>query len=177
MKLVVHTTHTYAPPFFLCHPFFGFILCFPIALLYLVFWTNGISSINRLREALLLSMALHRAIIRQGSSIIDKQDIKSMRGHRVVVLTQGPDLPLFAHPGVLSRLALWLVDALRDRTPGTVLSGSRSKKKSLPFVVACLDERSGTYIVVGVTAAMDFEDTRKKYVTLPSGFPKFLSDV
>ena len=107
-------------------------------------------------------MALHRAIIRQGSSIIDKQDIKSMRGHRVVVLTQGPDLALFAHPGVLSRLALWLVDALRDRTPGTVLIGSRSKRKSLPFVVACLDEKAGTYVVVGVTAALDFGDTRKK---------------
>lgn len=107
-------------------------------------------------------MALHRAIIRQGSSIIDKQDIKSMRGHRVVVLTQGPDLALFAHPGVLTRLALWLVDALRDRTAGTVLSGSRSKRRSLPFVVACFDEKAGTYVVVGVTAAMDFEDTRKK---------------
>ena len=107
-------------------------------------------------------MALHRAIIRQGTSIIDKQDIKSMRGHRVVVLTQGPDLALFAHPGVLSRLALWLVDALRDRTPGTVMGGSRSKRKSLPFVVACLDERAGTYVVVGVTAALDFDDTRKK---------------
>lgn len=120
-----------------------------------------VSSINRLREALALAMSLHRAIIRQGSSIIDKQDIKSMRGHRVVVLAQGPDLALFAHPGVLSRLALWLVDALRDRTPGTNVS-TRSKRKSLPFVVACLDEKAGTYIVVGVTAALDFGDTRKK---------------
>jgi len=77
-----------------------------------------------------------------------------------VVLTQGPDLALFAHPGVLSRLALWLVDALRDRTPGTNVS-TRTKRKSLPFVVACLDEKVGTYIVVGVTAALDFGDTRK----------------
>ena len=159
MKLVVHFT---SPPRALLVTLFGGLLRFLIALLYLVFETNGFFSINRLREALLLSMALHRAIIRQGSSIIDKQDIKSMRGHRVVVLTQGPDLALFAHPGVLSRLALWLVDALRDKTPGTVLSGSRSKRKSLPFVVACLDERAGTYVVVGVTAALDFGDTRKK---------------
>ena len=85
-----------------------------------------------------------------------------MRGHRVVVLTQGPDLALFAHPGVLSRLALWLVDALRDRTAGTVLSRSRSKRKSLPFVVACLNEKTGTYIVVGVTGAVDPGQTRKK---------------
>ena len=154
------STHTFTP--LILATLFWVYIALLVALLYLVFWTNAISSINRLREALQLSMGLHRAIIRQGSSIIDKQDIKSMRGHRVVVLTQGPDLALFAHPGVLSRLALWLVDALRDRTPGTVLSGSRSKRKSLPFVVACLDERAGAYVVVGVTAAMDFEDTRRK---------------
>lgn len=107
-------------------------------------------------------MALHRAIIRQGSSIIDKQDIKTLRGHRVVILTQGPDLPLFIHPGVLSRLALWLVDALRDRVEATTAAYSRSKRKSLPFVLACLNEKAGTYIVVGVTGAADFDEIRKK---------------
>jgi cell division control protein 45 len=88
-----------------------------------------------------------------------------MRSHRVVVLSQGPDLQLFSHPGVLSRLALWLVDALRDRLPATVVGGGGKKKgrKSLPFVVACLNEVSGTYIVVGVMAALDFGDIRKKY--------------
>jgi cell division control protein 45 len=149
------------PPCPFGHPFLVSIALFHRLALFGV-RANRFFSITRLREALSLTMALHRAIIRQGSSIIDKQDIKTMRGHRVVVLTQGPDLALFAHPGVLSRLAMWLVDALRDRTPGTVLGGSRSKRKSLPFVVACLNERSGTYVVVGVTAALDFGDTRKK---------------
>ena len=107
-------------------------------------------------------MSLQQAIIRQGSLIIDKHDIRTLRGHRVVVLTQGPDLALFAHPGVLSRLALWLVEALRDRLPGTNAASARSKRKSLPFLVACLNERSGTYIVVGVTAALDFGEVRKK---------------
>lgn len=109
-------------------------------------------------------MSVHRAIIRQGSSIIDKHDIRTLRGHRVVVLTQGPDLALFAHPGVLSRLALWLVEALRDRIQGTNPAYSRSKRKSLPLVVACLNEKTGTYIVVGVMAALDFGEVRKKYV-------------
>lgn len=149
------------PPYAFGHPFLVSI-ALPIALLWSVFCANRFSSINRLREALSLSMALHRAIIRQGSSVIDKQDVKTMRGHRVVVLTQGPDLALFAHPGVLTRLTLWLVDALRDRTPGVVLGGSRGKKKSLPFVVACLNEKAGTYVVVGVTAAPDFGDTINK---------------
>lgn len=108
-------------------------------------------------------MALHRAIVRQGSSIIDKHDIRTLRGHRVVTITQGPDLDLFAHPGVLSRLAQWLVEALRDRLQGTVTAYSRSKRKSLPLVVACLNEKEGTYIVVGVVAALNFDDVRKKY--------------
>lgn len=86
-----------------------------------------------------------------------------MSNHRVVVLSQGPDLALFAHPSILSRLALWLVDALRDRVP-TTNAGNKSKRKSLPFVVACLNENAGTYMVVGVMAALDFGDVRKKFV-------------
>lgn len=127
------------------------------------FWTayDALNDIVRLREALPLSMALHRAIVRQGSSIIDKHDIRTLRGHRVVTITQGPDLDLFAHPGVLSRLAQWLVEALRDRLQGTVTAYSRSKRKSLPLVVACLNEKEGTYIVVGVVAALNFDDVRK----------------
>ncbi|KAJ7090295.1 CDC45-like protein [Mycena belliarum] len=126
------------------------------------FWTafDALSDIGPLREALNLSMTLHRAIIEQGTSIIDKQDIRTMRNHRVVILTQGRHLALFSHPGILSRLALWLVDALRDRLPGTNVS-SRTKRKSLPFVVACLNESTQSYIVVGVMAALDFGDIRK----------------
>ncbi|KAG6917784.1 hypothetical protein DXG01_001056 [Tephrocybe rancida] len=125
------------------------------------FWTayDALTDIGALRDALRLSMALHRAIIRQGTSIIDKQDIKTMQGYRVVILSQGPDLALFTHPSVLSRLAMWLVDALRDRIPST--TNPRTKKKSLPFVVACLNETTDTYMLVGVTAALDFGDVRK----------------
>jgi cell division control protein 45 len=123
---------------------------------------KNISSIKRITDALPLSMSLHRAIIRQGTSIIDKQDIKTMRSHRLVMLTQGPDLTLFSHPRVLSRLALWLVDALRDRIPTHASAPGRKKRKSLPFVVACLNETEGTYVVVGVTGALDFGDVRKK---------------
>ena len=120
-------------------------------------------SITSLRDALSLSMSLHRAIIRQGTSIIDKQDIKTMRAYRIVILTQGPDLALFTHPGVLSRLALWLVDALRDRLPGMNV-GRKKNRKMLPFVVACLNEHRGTYMVVGVMAALELGDIRRKSV-------------
>ena len=107
-------------------------------------------------------MSLHRYIILQGTSIIDKQDIKTLRNHRVVVLTQGPDLALFCQAGVLTRLALWLVDALRDRVPGAVTGPSR--KKVLPVVVACLNESKGRYTVVGVTASLEYGQISKKWV-------------
>jgi len=106
-----------------------------------------------------LSMSLHRAIIREGCSIIEKQQVKTMNRHRVVILTQGPDLELLAQPGTLSRLALWLVDAHRDRIQGTQIGGR--KRKVLPFVIACLDEKAGNFLVVGVTAALDYGDVRK----------------
>ncbi|EPT06085.1 hypothetical protein FOMPIDRAFT_1154831 [Fomitopsis schrenkii] len=127
------------------------------------FWTafDALNDIVRLREALPLAMALHRAIMRQGSSIIDKHDIRTLHGHRVVTITQGPDLALFAHPGVLSRLALWLVEALRDRMQGTQAAFSRSKRKALPLVLACMSEREGTFMVVGVMGALDYGDVRK----------------
>ncbi|KAI0093556.1 CDC45-like protein [Irpex rosettiformis] len=127
------------------------------------FWTayDALGDIFLMQNALPLAMALQRAIIRQGTSIIDKQDIKTMHGHRVVLLSQGPDLQLFSHPSVLSRLALWLVDALRDKLEPTLAGSSRSRRKSLPFVVACLNEKTDTYVIVGITAAPDFGQVRK----------------
>ncbi|KAK7443823.1 DNA replication initiation factor cdc45 [Stygiomarasmius scandens] len=59
--------------------------------------------------------------------IIDKQEIRTMRDHCFERRTRPPP---FSHPGVLPRLALWLV--LRDMLPGTNAS-TRSKRKSLPL--------------------------------------------
>ncbi|TFY80719.1 hypothetical protein EWM64_g3292, partial [Hericium alpestre] len=126
------------------------------------FWAafDALGDIMRLREALFLGMSVHRAIIRTGSSIIDKNDIRLMKGYRVVQLRQGPDLVLFTHPGVLFRLGLWLADALRDRVEGTNV-GRRTKKKSLPIILACLNEKAKTYVVIGMNAALDFGDVKK----------------
>ena len=81
----------------------------------------------------------------------------------MVVLTQGPNLALFCHAGVLTRLALWLVDALRDRVAGAV-TGPWSRKKVLPVVVACLNEGKSTYTVVGVMASLEYGQISKKWV-------------
>jgi cell division control protein 45 len=106
-------------------------------------------------------MSVHRAVIRAGTSIIDKQDIKTMRQTKVVVLDQGPDLALFVHPGMLTRLALWLADALRDRMP-IPKDAPKRKKKGLPMLLACLNEPKQRYSIVGVTASPDFGQVQKK---------------
>ncbi|KIY43614.1 CDC45-like protein [Fistulina hepatica ATCC 64428] len=135
------------------------------------FWAayDALSDVSRLHDALQLSMTLHRAVIQQGASIIDKQDIRTMRSHHVVVLTQGQNLEMFTHPGVLSRLALWLVDALRDQVVQArdKLAAARrdrlgrARRRSLPLVVACLNERTDTFVVVGVMAALEYGVTQK----------------
>ncbi|KAG8827604.1 hypothetical protein FRC17_007750 [Serendipita sp. 399] len=114
---------------------------------------------DMLQQSLKLSMSLQRAVVRQGSSLIEKAEIKRMRNFQLAMLKEGPDLPIFAHPGNLSRLAVWLVEATRDKIDPVAIN--RSKKKSLPLVLACLDERKGTYLVVGVLAAPDMGDVRK----------------
>jgi cell division control protein 45 len=121
----------------------------------------GIYSVARLREAIGLAKSVHQAIIRTGSSIINKSDIRLIRGYRVVQLKQGPDLALFTQPGVLFRLGLWITEVLRDRITGLNVS-RRTKKKSLPLILACLDERDRTYLVIGLNESLDFGDVRRK---------------
>jgi len=107
-------------------------------------------------------MALQRAIIRQGSSLIDKNKVVPLKWFRLAAITEGPDMALFVNPSTLSRLALWMVDALRDRIADQAGGDHQRRTKSLPVVVACLDERVGTYVVVGVTGAPEYGDVRKK---------------
>jgi cell division control protein 45 len=121
----------------------------------------GCRSVTRLHEAIGLAKSVHQAIIRTGSSVIDKNDIRTIRGHRVVQLKQGPDLALFSQPGVLFRLGIWLTEVLRDRVTALSIS-RRSKKKSLPLILACLDEQDQTYLVLGLNESVDFGDVRKK---------------
>ena len=119
-------------------------------------------SISLLRRSLPLAMSLHKAIIRQGSSLLDKATIRPLRTFRFAAMKEGPDLRLFCHPSTLSRLALWLVDATRDRWAEKDAKKTNGAVKSLPFVVACLNEETGNYLVVGVTGSPEFGDVRKK---------------
>jgi cell division control protein 45 len=124
-----------------------------------VSFVSQICSISQVQKALSLSMALQRAVIQQGSSLIDKHAIRTLRTFRLAILKDGPDLPIFHHPGTLSRLGLWLADALRD-WKGPSLAGQG--KKHLPLVLVSLNEGIGSFLVVGVAPTNGFGDIRKK---------------
>ncbi|GAA5991226.1 hypothetical protein JCM10908_006592 [Rhodotorula pacifica] len=116
-----------------------------------------------LRLALPLSMALHRAVIAQGSYILDKKAITFFRSYRLAVVKDGPDLPVFQHPATLLRLAHWLVDAIRSMLENQAGGGGGGggASKNLPFVLAALSETSDKFLVVGVVPADEFGDVRR----------------
>ncbi|GAA5917565.1 hypothetical protein JCM6882_001979, partial [Rhodosporidiobolus microsporus] len=118
-----------------------------------------------LRRALPLSMALHRSVLSQGSYILDKQSLRTLRTYRLAVIKDGPDVPVFQHPATLLRLAQWLTDAVRSMLehqagPGGGAAGA-TKGKNLPMVLAALNEGSDKFLVVGVVPADEFGDVRR----------------
>ncbi len=95
-------------------------------------------------------MHLHRAILRTGTALLEKKQIRHLRAFRMAVVKEGPDVQLFTHPAALTKLALWLGQAIaeqeRERKGGMILGkGGRGT----PLVVAGLNERRGVYVVVG----------------------------
>ena len=64
------------------------------------------------------------------------------------VVKDGPDVPLFTHPSALTKLALWIGEAIAEQereTKGKLGNGGRGT----PLVVAGLNETRGVYVVVG----------------------------
>jgi cell division control protein 45 len=64
------------------------------------------------------------------------------------VVKDGPDVALFTHPAALTKLALWIGEALAEQekeSQGKLSHGGRGT----PLVVASLNEKRGVYIVVG----------------------------
>lgn len=114
-----------------------------------------------MKKSLPLAKALHCAIIRQGTDILDKATIRPLPKFRLVAVKEGPDMRIFCRPAALARLAQWLMDATRDKW------AERDEKKGLkvtdlPFVICMKNEFKGTFVVAGVTGAPEYGDVRKK---------------
>ena len=117
---------------------------------------------TQLLAAIPTAQHLLRAIQSTGSSLLHKRQLRHLRAFRMSVLKEGPDLALFANsPGALTKLALWLSESIevseRDR---------KGIDEATPFVLAALDERRGTYLIVGtgggIGSAADSEAKKEK---------------
>lgn len=96
-----------------------------------------------------LAQSLHRAILRTGTSLLQKRQLRNLRAFRMALVKEGPDVALFTNPGALMKLALWVGEAVKevDKDDG------KSKKKvkgGMPLVLGCINEARGVYIVVGL---------------------------
>lgn len=127
------------------------------------------SSIDALKAGLPTAQYLHRAIFRTGTSLIGKRQIKHLHAFRLCVIKDGPDVPLFTHPAALTKLALWIGEALAEQEKdvnGKLAHGGRGT----PLVVASLNEKRGVYVVVGTgggggpdLAFLDKEVSKEKH--------------
>ncbi|KAK8051573.1 CDC45-like protein [Apiospora rasikravindrae] len=114
------------------------------------FWDayDALEDIDALKAGLPTAQYLHRAIFRTGTSLIGKRQIKHLLAFRMCVIKDGPDVPLFSHPAALTKLALWIGEALAEQerdNNGKLAHGGRGT----PLVVASLNESRGVYVVVG----------------------------
>ncbi|KAI8274246.1 Cell division control protein 45-like protein [Colletotrichum sp. SAR11_240] len=134
------------------------------------FWEayDALENIDDLKSGLPTAQFLHRAIYRTGTSLINKKQIKHLRAFRMCVVKEGPDVPVFGHPAALTKLALWIGEALveqeKDAT-GRLSHGGRGT----PLVVASLNDKRGVYLVVGTgggggpdSTFLDREAARKR---------------
>ncbi|KAG5745430.1 hypothetical protein H9Q69_012062 [Fusarium xylarioides] len=134
------------------------------------FWEayDALENIDALKAGLPTAQFLHRAIYRTGISLINKKQIKHLRAFRMCVVKEGPDVALFTHPAALTKLSLWIGEALAEQereTHGKLSHGGRGT----PLVVASLNEKRGVYVVVGTgggggpdTTLLDREAAKKR---------------
>lgn len=114
------------------------------------FWEayDALGDVEVLKHALPIAQHLHRAILRTGTSLLEKKQIRHLRAFRMAVVKEGPDVQLFTHPSALTKLALWVGEAIAEQEreqKGKVGKGG----KGTPLVLAGLNESRGVYIVVG----------------------------
>lgn len=116
-------------------------------------------SVEQLRQSIPTAQHLHRAILRTGTSLIEKNQIRHLNAFRMCLVKDGPDVKLFTHPAALTKLALWVGEAVAQKErekKGKLSRGGRGT----PFVIGGLNESRGVYVVVGTGGGggMGFSD-------------------
>jgi len=116
---------------------------------YLAFDALDSSSTDKLRLGIRLAMKQQQVILHEASTIISHRQVRSGRRFRYVVLKHSADLAwLASHPVSLSKLALFLVEALRS-----------TKQARLPLVLAAYQAQTQLYQVVATNGIRDSNPT------------------
>lgn len=125
-------------------------------------------SIEDLKKGLPTAQFLHRAIFSTGTALLRKKQIKHLMSFRMCVVRDNAEAQIFNHPGALTKLALWIGEALAEQekeTTGRLAQGGRGT----PLVVASLNEKRGVYTIVGTgggggpdVAFLDREAAKKR---------------
>ncbi|OQR98084.1 cell division control protein 45 [Achlya hypogyna] len=102
-------------------------------------------SCTLLEQGIKLAMAMQKAVVSMGISILDRKLIVRIKHFRYVCLRLSEDdEAMFSHPSTLSKLALFLVDVHREQ-------GKWTGKHACPFVLLCHLKARNVYLIVGVT--------------------------
>ncbi|MCJ1398007.1 hypothetical protein MMC11_001204 [Xylographa trunciseda] len=126
------------------------------------FWHayDALENVEALKLSLPHAQHLHRAILRTGSALLAKRQIRHLKAFRMAVVKDGPDVALFTHAGALTKLALWLGDAIAQQETEAARAGSGT-----PLVLAALHDARGVYVVVGTGGGggvVDWEGRRER---------------
>jgi cell division control protein 45 len=117
---------------------------------------DALSDIDKLTAHIPTAQHLHRAILRTGTALIEKRQIRHLKAFRMAVVREGPDVQLFTHPGALTKLALWIAEAIVE------LNGTKGRNRGSELVMAGLDERQGRYVVVGLGGGGATESAKER---------------
>lgn len=119
---------------------------------------DALLSPSTLTNSIPLAQSLHQAILRTGTSLLAKRQVRHLRAFRMAVIKDGPDAGLFRNAGALTKLALWVGEAVGEveRGGGQVdgMTGGKGAGPT-PLVLACADDSRGIYVVVGLGGGGD----------------------
>ncbi|KYG42386.1 hypothetical protein M433DRAFT_157956 [Acidomyces richmondensis BFW] len=110
------------------------------------------SGLSTLLAHIPTAQGLARAILRTGSALIGKRQIRHLRAFRMGVVREGPDVSIFTHPGALVKLAAWVFEAVSvlEAEKGHKAVGKGEVKEGDALVLGALDEERELYVVVGL---------------------------
>ncbi|KAI5962699.1 CDC45 [Candida pseudojiufengensis] len=115
-------------------------------------FTNNSSPFIKLKGSELLFKGLEYAkqlqqiTFKTGMSLLERKMIKNLKLYRLCVLNDGsiPDLEIFLNPLMLTKLGSWLIENLAE------LDFINENNSLKPLIVASLDSKSDTYLVIGL---------------------------